>query len=141
MTYQIVYSSLACEPMSLSDLEAILDDARKGNEQRNITGALVFVDGVFLQVLEGERQAVQKLMKSINADSRHCEVTVFHEGEADRPLFSNWRMAYVGAQPAQMAEWAGHEGTASIDAILQGMRHEPQKTARVIENILKVLAG
>lgn len=141
MTYQIVYSSQASRPMSLQDLESILDDARTGNEKRNITGALVFVDGVFLQILEGDKQAVRELMKSIEADERHFAVTVFHEGEAERPLFPDWRMAYVGAQPAQMAEWAGHEGTASVEAILKGMRHEPQRTARVIENILKAVAG
>jgi hypothetical protein len=33
----------------------ILVDARAGNEARNVTGALVFVEGVFLQILEGDK--------------------------------------------------------------------------------------
>ncbi len=139
MTYQIIYSSQANRAMSIADLEAILVDARAGNEKRNVTGALIYVDGVFLQILEGEKQAVLGLMRSIAADTRHSSVTVFHEGEVDRPLFSNWRMAYVDARPEQVAMWAGLDGTASVGTIVQGMRHESERTARFIENILKAV--
>jgi hypothetical protein len=140
MTYQMIYSSQANSAMSMRDLEEILVDARAGNEARNVTGALVYVDGVFLQILEGEKETLLRLMRNIAADTRHSSVRVFHEAEVERPMFSNWRMAYVGAQPDQIGAWAGLEGTASIDAILQGMQREPQRTSRVIENILKVLA-
>lgn len=141
MTYQMIYSSQASWPMSVSDLEAILVDARTGNEARNVTGALIYVDGVFLQILEGDRQTLLQLMGSIRADARHSSVKVFHEAEVERPLFDNWRMAYVGAEPQQMAAWAGLEGTATIADIVQGIQREPQRTSRVIENILKALAG
>ena len=39
MTYRMIYSSRANWVMSVSDLEAILLDARTGNEARNVTGA------------------------------------------------------------------------------------------------------
>jgi Sensors of blue-light using FAD len=41
MPFQIMYSSQATEPMTATDLEKILTDARAGNEARNVTGALV----------------------------------------------------------------------------------------------------
>jgi len=141
VTHRIIYSSQASRPLSVGELEEILVDARAGNEARNVTGALVYVDGVFLQVLEGDKATLQRLMQSIAADTRHSSVTVFHEIDVERPLFSDWRMAYVGAKPEQMATWAGLEGTATIDAILQDIRREPQRTARVIEHILKTLTG
>lgn len=141
MTYQMVYSSQATAPMSLSDLEAILVDARAGNEKRNVTGALIYIEGVFLQILEGDKQALLGLMRSIAADTRHTSVTVFHEAEVDRPMFSSWRMAYVGASPEQMAEWTGLEGTATIEGILQGMRRDPAKAGKFVEGMLKTLAS
>jgi hypothetical protein len=141
MVYQMIYSSQANTPMSIGDLEEILVDARTGNEKRNVTGALIYVEGVFLQILEGEKETLQRLMKSIAADTRHSRVTVFHEGVVDRPLFSNWRMAYVGATPEQMATWAGLEGAASITSILQGIQRDPQRRSRVIENLLGTLAS
>jgi hypothetical protein len=55
MPYQIMYSSQATKPMTVAALEEILADARAGNEERNVTGALVYVDGVFFQIIEGER--------------------------------------------------------------------------------------
>ena len=63
--YQIVYSSQATSPMSLSDLEEMLVDARTENEKRSITGALIYVDDVFIQVLEGKKDTVLSLMQKI----------------------------------------------------------------------------
>ena len=58
MTYQMMYSSKAVQPMSTQDLRGILDDAREGNVARGVTGVLVYADGVFLQILEGEEDTV-----------------------------------------------------------------------------------
>ena len=140
MSYRIIYSSQATAALSLDELEAILVDARAGNEARGITGALVYVDGVFLQILEGDKEKVRALMHSIAGDARHCSVTVFHEAEVDQPLFSDWRMAYLSATPEQLAIWAGLEGTATIDDILATVRERPDRAALVAAGILEALA-
>jgi len=49
MPFQIIYSSQATELMTVTELEEILSDARVGNKARNITGALIYVDGVFFR--------------------------------------------------------------------------------------------
>lgn len=126
--------------MSVADLEEILVDARSGNERRNITGVLVYVDGVFLQILEGDKDTVLDLMCSISADSRHSSVKVFHEIEVDASTFGNWRMAYVSATPEQLAVWAELGGTTSIESVLEDIRREPHRASRVVETILRALA-
>lgn len=141
MTYQMIYSSQAAHPMSLSELQEILVDARAGNARRGVTGALVYVDGVFLQILEGERDALHGLMRRITTDTRHGAVTVFHEGEVDAPMFSRWQMAFVDATPDQMAAWAGLPGAASVDAIVQDVRRAPERAAHVARGILDALVG
>lgn len=140
VTYQLIYSSQAIAPMSVSDLEEILVDARAGNEKRNITGALVYIDGIFLQVLEGEKETVLGLMRSIETDTRHTSVKVFHQAEVDRPTFGSWRMAYLGATPEQMAIWSGLDGTASIESILADIHQKPHHASQVAETILRALA-
>jgi Sensors of blue-light using FAD len=140
MTYQIIYSSRATAPMSVDDLERILVDARAGNEKRNVTGALVYVDGVFLQVIEGDKEILLGLMRSIGDDSRHSSVKIFHQAEIERPMFANWRMAFVSATPGQMAIWAGLHGTASIESILDGIHNAPDGGSRMAETILRALA-
>jgi hypothetical protein len=140
LIYQVIYSSQATNPMSLSDLEEILVDARAGNEKRNITGALLYVDGVFLQILEGDKDTVLNLIRSIKLDSRHSLLKVFHEAEIDARTFAGWRMAFLDATPEQMAEWAGLEGAASIESILEDIKRDPQRASQVAGKILLAIA-
>ena len=57
MPYQIMYSSQATKPMTVTDLEKILTDARVGNQARNVTGALVYVDGCAFKSSKGTKQS------------------------------------------------------------------------------------
>jgi hypothetical protein len=139
MPYQIFYSSQATADMSVADLEQILVDARAGNAARNVTGVLVFVDGVFLQILEGERDTVLGLMSSIAADPRHRTVKVFHEAEAGERTFGNWRMAYLSANAEQLSTWLGLPGTATIDSILNGIDRNHDRASQFASGILKAL--
>jgi hypothetical protein len=141
MPYKIVYSSQATVPMRLDDLEAILVDARAGNEARHVTGALIYVDGVFLQILEGEEATVRALMRSIAADSRHSAVTVFQEGEVAERSFADWRMAYLQASPDQLLAWAGLHGTTTVESILRNLGDDPGRVSRVVRGILATLAA
>ena len=139
MLYQLVYSSQATQPMTATDLEKILVDARVGNETRNVTGVLIYVDGVFFQILEGDQDAIAALMKSIARDSRHSSVKIISENPADERAFGSWRMAYLDATPEQMSLWAGLPGTTTIDAILEVVERHPQGIAQVARGILEAL--
>ena len=139
MPYQIMYSSQATEPMTVTGLEAILTDARTGNEARNVTGALVYVDGVFFQIIEGDKDVVHNLMASIASDSRHHSVKIFYEAEVDVRAFESWSMAYLSATAEQMSKWAGLPGTATVEQLLTDINRGPQRAPRILVNILNAL--
>ena len=139
MTYQIIYSSESATPMQMEDLEEILDDARSSNASKGITGALVYVDGVFLQILEGERDVVEDLMTKIAKDVRHETVTVLRKAEISAADFKDWKMAYVSATVEQVAKWAGLGGTTDIPEILADMRQDPHRATQVAQSILSLL--
>ncbi len=141
MPHQVIYSSKAVQPMSARQLEEILEDARAGNEARNVTGALVYADGVFLQVLEGEREVVQSLIESIRSDSRHESMKVFHQREVARRAFDDWRMAYLGSSSAQMSRWADLPGTQSIDQLLERVQTDPDMMPRILIRIVEAIAS
>lgn len=141
MAYQIIYSSESSTPMELEELEEILEQARSGNASKGITGALVYVDGVFLQLLEGEKASVQSLMERIAKDVRHETVTILKAGEIPSAVFTEWTMAYLSATPEQVAKWAGLSGTTALPEVLSSMRQDPHQTARVAESILSVLVA
>jgi Sensors of blue-light using FAD len=140
MTYQIMYSSQAAQPMTVTALEEILTDARTGNQARNVTGALVYVDGVFFQIIEGDKDVVRKLMANIASDSRHHSVKVFHEAEVDVRAFESWSMAYLSPTAEQMSTWAGLPGTATVEKLLADVSRNPRRVPQILVNALKALA-
>ena len=126
--------------MQASDLEEILNHARINNRENGITGALVYVDGVFLQVLEGDASVVLGLMEKISRDVRHETVTVLRAEEISIAQFVGWDMAYVSATAEQVARWAGLSFTQSGPELLTDLRNDPSRAKRVAQSILAVLA-
>jgi hypothetical protein len=139
MPHQLIYSSKSATPMQRDELEELLEQARNSNAGKGITGALVYVDGVFLQILEGELEAVKELMRKISKDFRHETVTVLKEGAIPSASFSEWEMAYVSATRKEVAEWAGLSGTIALPEIVAEMRQDPRRTTQLAKSILSVL--
>ena len=55
---------------------------------------LVFLDGCFLQVLEGRRECVRDLYAKIKTDPRHCGAKVLIETDIAKPAFPDWSMGF-----------------------------------------------
>ena len=136
MTYQIIYSSEATVPMQAHDLEELLQQARRRNGEQGISGALVYTDGVFLQVLEGERDRLHDLMESILKDVRHEHVAILREGEVEVARFSQWKMAYVSATPEQVAQWAGIRGDGAKGTAGPDVAENLRRTAQFARDLL-----
>ncbi|MAU71988.1 MAG: hypothetical protein CML04_07815 [Pseudozobellia sp.] len=94
MIYKLTYESDACVPFEKLGVDAILASARDHNKILNITGCLVYHNGAFVQILEGEKEEVHKLFKSIEKDPRHANVRLVSEEYDKKRSFSNWNMAY-----------------------------------------------
>jgi hypothetical protein len=94
--YQIVYRSIATQDFSDSDLKKLLVRSRMRNKEAGVTGMLVFHDGTFLQMLEGEKRAVIDIFTRIEKDPRHRGVAVLHRGSGpDERVFGDWAMGYA----------------------------------------------
>jgi Sensors of blue-light using FAD len=52
--FHIVYASSASEAFTGPELQVLLDQARQKNAKFAVTGMLLYKDGNFMQVLEGE---------------------------------------------------------------------------------------
>ena len=99
LLFSLAYCSRAVQHLSSADIEAIVSNARIHNSKCRITGWLVYGSGIFFQWLEGEREAVKRLMTSIAADTRHSTIVVLSESEEIRErLFGDWDMELVSAQ-------------------------------------------
>ena len=82
MVFQLVYSSRAAAPIGRTALMALLEDVRRRNTERGVTGMLLYRDGRFLQLLEdaeddladaeaaaeAAEEALENALRDIDAD-------------------------------------------------------------------------
>jgi hypothetical protein len=78
--YQLVYVSQATCAFSQASLDEVLLLSRRNNKIKGVTGMLVFYNGQFLQVLEGNPSDVIGTYDRIASDPRHDNLLVLHRG-------------------------------------------------------------
>ena len=125
--------------MQLDELEDLHERAQDNNAEDGITGALVYVDGFFLQILEGPQERVEGLMRRIGRDLRHEDVTVLQAGEVEAAAFTGWSMAYVSATPTQVADWAGLSGTKKLPEVWEDIHQDRSRVTQLSAGILAAL--
>ncbi|MCM3875972.1 MAG: BLUF domain-containing protein [Thermoanaerobaculia bacterium] len=141
MPFRLIYSSEATPGLATADLEEMLAESRIRNRVCGITGVLVFVDGAFLQIIEGEKDDVLGLMERIERDPRHRSIKVFHEEEVDERAFASWNMAYLSPSTEEVARWVELEGGTTIGSVLSSVEREPGRLPGMVVNILKAIAN
>jgi hypothetical protein len=91
--YQVLYHSRPTSPLGETELMSMLTWARAYNAANGITGLLLYSDGYFVQVLEGDETAISKVYARIQHDPRHQDVVTVHEGLGPR-RFGDWSMGF-----------------------------------------------
>ncbi len=89
----ICISSATTKPTA-ADLEELLQGARIRNKKRGITGFLVYKNGMYLQVLEGEKSQVEELFGKIKKDSRTNAIVRLREEKISERQFACWHMGF-----------------------------------------------
>jgi hypothetical protein len=92
--FELIYRSIANDKINSDDILNILNTSREFNLKHNITGCLLFHKNEFVQILEGEKQDVEKLYAKVEKDGRHTNVALIAKNEKDERAFHNWAMAY-----------------------------------------------
>jgi len=106
--HHLIYLSQATRPLSAKTLTCLLDQARLANERHHLTGALVYGNKRFIQLLEGEPAVLEQAYARISQDPRHqhlCRV-------ADYPIaarqFADWPLAFQALSPTQFTHLASY---------------------------------
>lgn len=74
-------------------IDAILAVAKKENKRHHITGVLYYMQGKFLQVIEGREADLRSLMQNIEADPRHKDVVYLVDEQCFSRGYSKWNMS------------------------------------------------
>jgi len=92
---RLLYVSRAVGPQTTAVTDSILSVALNANRKRGITGALCQGQGLYLQVLEGERSVINRLYNRIAQDHRHQDVELLVLEEITQRRYADWAMAHV----------------------------------------------
>ena len=118
-------------PAEESRVQDIVDWSRGWNAEVGITGALMFTEKHFAQVIEGPLAPIAELMGKIRVDPRHTGIDVILDRLIPARQFAGWTMAYSGpedfveAQLAPLAAGRPPEGRIpaahALIAVMQGL--------------------
>lgn len=125
---QVMYASAATAGFTASDLAQLLAEARAHNELCDVSGLLVYFEGSFLQVLEGPREDVELLYRSIVRDSRHTNCRLLLRTEIEEREFGEWSMGF--ADPRMVAGTMA--GYVDMHAGLANLVHDTHRAKSVL---------
>jgi hypothetical protein len=115
MLVRLMYASRAAAEVDQDMLLAILRKSKTDNPGLGVTGVLCCSGGVFLQVLEGGRSAVNRLYNRIVADPRHRDVELLLYQEIAERRFAGWSMGQVDMARLNPALLLKYSETATLD--------------------------
>lgn len=100
---RVLYLSRARASLSAQELLLMCSGFATANARTHITGVLVYARQCFVQVIEGDRDAVAMLMRRIESDTRHGDLNVVFEEPTRARLFDAWNMGVL--QLGLRSEW------------------------------------
>lgn len=92
--FHLVYVSSATHADPTNDINDILKTANEYNSGNKISGVLLFNSGIFLQLLEGNENAVKNLYTKIEKDERHKNIIKLIEVFSHSRIYPDWSMAF-----------------------------------------------
>jgi hypothetical protein len=96
---QLIYVSAAKRPQTDAELIGLLNVSRARNKAAGLSGLLLYDQGCFLQVLEGEPARVSAMFAKIARDERHHRISTLSDAHVDTRSFAAWSMGFSNATP------------------------------------------
>lgn len=128
---RIVYVSTAATHQA--ELPGMLARARAKNRALDITGMLIYKDGYFMQVLEGQKSPVGELLETIRHDPRHRGVQVLSNEVVSERLFAPWSMGYRDLSDPVVRELPGLTRFLSTSLSAAEFRGQAQGGLRLLQ--------
>jgi hypothetical protein len=95
---ELTYVSEPTQNMSFLGLMRLLYHSYSNNQALGITGALIYENNKFGQVIEGPEKDIQALWQKIQKDGRHKNVRLIETKFIAERSFSKWTMVFQGSE-------------------------------------------
>lgn len=124
------YISTAVQLFTPEGAEWVAGEANRWYRERGVTGTLLYAGDTFLNVLEGEHEAVHELFDVIRSDERHIWIDILFEGRIRARMFDRWSMGLCvftpSASPGRdefqtVLRFIQACGSLDLDAVTRGL--------------------
>jgi hypothetical protein len=139
--YGLVYVSKSSLRFSQRDLTDLLTQSRDANLVGGTTGLLLYVDGNFMQLLEGDRKRIEELMVRIKRDSRHNDVNILEEGLISERSFPDWSMAFLDFHAPQVRALPGYSTFLEGPFAAEETSPSPSQNLKLLQFFRSVMAA
>ena len=99
---------------------SILKASQRNNARVGVTGALCLANGIFLQLLEGDRAEVNRLYHRILSDPRHREPAELDFAEITSRRFTSWDMGSLAPLATNRQIFYKYSYAATFDPFSMG---------------------
>jgi hypothetical protein len=130
---QLIYASSAWQLLSEDEIMNILEVSRRNNAERGITGILLYKDGNFLQVLEGDEEAVTELYQTIERDQRHKGLILLARRKIAEREFPDWSMGFVNLGTIDPASVPAYNNILNEPFSAEAFSQRPSLATKFIE--------
>lgn len=133
----IIYVSSASEQFSQPDLLSLLEKCHENNVKLEITGMLLYKDGNFMQVLEGEEETVRNLYNKIAGDTRHHGAMTLLQGNMDKRQFPDWSMGFCNLNSDDMCATLGYSEFLNTKLTGEEFSSDPTRAQKLLLSFKK----
>lgn len=130
--FSLTYVSSAVRPFSEDELGDLLARSRSNNARLGVTGMLLYKDGNFMQVLEGEEEVVRGLYAKISADPRHRGEIVLHQGSSEGRSFPEWTMGFRNLDSPEAGSTPGYSEFLNTPLTGEEFSSDPSRSQKLL---------
>lgn len=135
----LIYVSSAVKSLKQSDIVDILRVSRSANAKRDITGILLFKDGNFMQILEGEAANVEELYQKLSKDKRHTGLITLRRMTISTRSFGEWKMGFRDVHGLTDEELIGRSDYLEKSFNDPSYINSPNAAFRLLESFKKIV--
>jgi hypothetical protein len=119
MLYELVYASWITTNLDQHFLLDLVQRARLKNARLGITSLLQFDGDRFLQLLEGDHEAVMSLGAQIERDTRHQGYSTLHQAPVGARRFPDQPLSFATADTHSLGAVISRSNGLQLAAFLQ----------------------
>ena len=130
--FSLIYLSRGSHDFTEEQLLELLGTSRDNNAEAGITGLLLYKDGNFLQILEGEDAVVHAVFNKIEDDPRHFNVTVLLEGPCEKREFPGWSMGFQNLRSVNAEDVPGFSDFLNVPLTKEALADNPTRVRQIL---------